>query len=202
MPPKARKPPPPQELSQAEIITIIAGALALEKAPRPTAETLAPLIGVPVGVLTAVLIIAMSRPIRYGVTVIPSATASAESQALEPHYRALYVWNAVQRLLGGGDLAAEKRYFNQHMEAVAKRRKSASAVDKARARYGDELGWHARMDSRTSPECREANGKNFSATRIPAIGFPGGVHPNCRCRAGRKFATSETVYKIQMRVAA
>lgn len=188
--------------SQAEIIAIIAGALALEKAPKPTAETLAPLIGVPVKTLLAVLLIAMSRPIRYGVTVIPSASASAESQAMEASFRALYVWNATQRIEAGGSYADEQRFFNQHMDAVTKRRKSATAVDKARARYGDELGWHAKMDSRTSPECREANGKNFSASRIPGIGFPGAVHPNCRCRPGKKFATSETVYKIRMRVAA
>lgn len=196
-----KTPPPSGSAKEAEIITIIAGALAMDRSIQATAATLSALIFVPVAVLVPVLTLAMSRPIRYGITVIPSDSATAQAQALEAHYRALYVWNATQRIQAGGDIANEKRWFNQHLDAIRKRRSSAIAVDKASRRYGDLLGWHAVLDDRTSPECREANGKNFSASRIPAIGYPGAVHPYCRCRPGKKFATSQTVYGINMRVA-
>lgn len=192
-----------QELSEAEAIAIIAGALALGATAQATATSLSPLIGVPVPSLLPILILAMSRPVNFGIATLPSATASSESSRLEATYRAHYVYAASRRLAGlTGEkrqkaLQAERRYFNQHMEASANRKESASAVDKASQRYGNELGWYAKMDSITSAECRAAHGKNFSVTRIPAIGWPGSVHPNCRCRAGKKHATSQTVYGVQ-----
>jgi SPP1 gp7 family putative phage head morphogenesis protein len=195
---------PKKRPTDAEVLVIIAGALAMGASAKATAATLSPLIGIPAADLLPLLIIAMARPIIYGVTTIPSATASAESSALEPTYRAQYVLAAARRLSGleGEEreeaLRREQRYFNLHIQAVANRRQSAANVDKARARYGNELGWYAKMDSRTSAECREANGKNFSATRIPPIGWPGSVHPHCRCKAGKRHATSVTVYTIKV----
>lgn len=195
----------PDKAQIAKYLTIIAGALAMDKSAKATADVLAIQIGVPAGILLAVLKIAMSRPVKHTVTVLPVASATASVSQQEAMFRALYVWNATQRVESASDrtkaLEAEQRYFNQHLDAVRKRRGAANAVDKARARYGDELGWYAVMDSRTSPECRAANGKNFSATRVPFIGFPGAVHPSCRCKPGRKHATSATVYSIKMKVA-
>lgn len=185
-----------QKLSDAEIIAIIAGALATNATAQSMAATLSPLTYLPHGPLLAALIIATSRPVRYQVATIPSATASAESAKMEAAFRAHYVLNAARRLANGGDPTAEQRFFNQHLEAVTKRRGAASAVDKARARYGNTLGWQAVMDNRTSPECKAANGKNFDAGRIPAIGYPGAVHPFCRCKPVKKYATSQTVYSI------
>lgn len=199
---QAKKQPPPPK-SDAALITLIAGALAMGKSVQATATILSPLIGIPVPTLLIVLALAQSRSIKYAVSTIPSATAMSESSALEPTYRGEYVLAASRRLQGtsGADrqkaLQAERRYFAQHLEAVKKRRAAAAAVDKARAQFGDELGWHARLDNRTSPECREANGRNFSASRIPPIGWPGSVHPDCRCKPGRKFATSHTVYTVK-----
>ena len=190
--------------SDAEIITIIAGALAIDASASATAATLSPLIGIPGPDLLPLLVIAKSRSISYGVTTIPSATASAESSALEPTYRAQYVLTAARRLNGlqGAEREAalhqEQQYFNQHVQAAANRRRAASAVDQARTRYGDELGWYAKMDSQTSAECKEANGKNFSATRLPAIGWPGSVHPHCRCKPGKRHSTSASVYSIKV----
>lgn len=190
--------------SDAEILTIIAGALAMDAAARATATTLSPLLGIPTPDLLPLLVIAKSRPINYGIATIPSATASAEASKLEPMFRAQYVLAAARRISGltGEEreeaLRREQQFFNQHLQAVANRRRAASAVDAARARYGDELGWYAKMDSQSSAECREANGKNFSASRIPPIGWPGSVHPNCRCKPGRKHATSATVYSIKV----
>lgn len=199
---QARKKKQPTE---AEAIAIIAGALAIGASAQATATSLSPQLGIPVPVLLPILTIAMSRPVNYGIVTIPSASASVESSDLESVYRAHYVYAASQRLLGlsgqplAEALAREQRYFNQHVEAAANRKKSANQVDKAASRYGSELGWYARMDSITSEECKEANGKNFSATRIPAIGWPGSVHPHCRCKAGKKHATSQTVYSIKPR---
>ncbi len=200
MPPKQKQP------SEGEAITIIAGALAVGASAQTTANTLAPLIGVPVPSLLPILLIATSRPIpHFRVPTLPSATASAENAKMEATYRAHYVYAALQRVHGlvGPDLQAalarEQTYFNQHIEATRNRRKASAAVDQAASRYGDELGWYAKMDSITSAECRAANGKNFSASRMPAIGYPGMVHPNCRCHAGRKHATSQTVYAVKPR---
>lgn len=193
-----------KQLSDAEKVALIAGAIAIGASAQKTAELLAPQLGIPVKTLVFVLLIAMSKPVNYGVVTLPSATASSESSDLEPFFRAQYVLASAERLevarkMGNLPQAkkAEQRYFNQHVEAVANRKASAAAVDKARSRYGDELGWYAILDSRTSPECKEANGKNFSASRIPPIGYPGSVHPHCRCRPGRKHATSKTVYGIK-----
>jgi SPP1 gp7 family putative phage head morphogenesis protein len=190
--------------TDAEIITIIAGALAMNASASATATTLGPLVGFPSADLLPLLVIAKSRPINYGIATIPSATASAESSGLEPTYRAQYVLSAARRLSGlaGGEreeaLRREQRYFNQHLQAVANRRRAASEVDKARAQFGDELGWYAQMDSRTSEECKQAHGKNFSVTRIPPIGWPGSVHPRCRCKPGRKHANAQSVYSIKV----
>jgi hypothetical protein len=61
-------------------------------------------------------------------------------------------------------------------------------VDSTASLYGGILGWHAEMDARTSAECRRANGKNFLAAYAPLIGYPGAVHPRCRCYPVRPYA--------------
>lgn len=195
-----------KQVSEAEAVAIIAGALAIGAGIKATATTLSSTLAVPVPILLPILLIAMSRPVRYGgVVTLASASASAESSRLEATYRAHYIWAASQRVqqaLREGvslkdALAPEQGYFNQHMDAASNRRRAATAVDKAAAQFGDLLGWYAMLDDRTSPECREAHGKNFSANRLPAIGWPGSVHPNCRCKPGKRHATSATVYSIQ-----
>lgn len=191
----------------AKLLVLIAGALAIGAPPAATAASLATVLGFPIAVLLPVLKIAMARPMSYGIATLPSATATGESSALEAEYRAAYVLAASRRLQGlSGDaldaaLRRERTYFNQHLDAMKKRKTAARDVDLARAKYGDELGWYAKMDSRTSDECREANGRNFNATRIPGIGWPGAVHPHCRCKPGRRHATSQTVYSVKPRVA-
>lgn len=81
-------------------------------------------------------------------------------------------------------LARERRYFGAHIEASWNRAKAAAAVDTAAWSYGDLLGWNTIRDSRTSAECLAADGKNFTASSQPLIGWPGAVHPHCRCYAG------------------
>jgi hypothetical protein len=85
----------------------------------------------------------------------------------------------------------EKNHLASHLLAVSKRNSAARAVATAWLAQGRSglLGWSARMDRKTSGECREANGRNFDPSRVPPIGFPGAVHPDCRCRAVRPFDT-------------
>jgi hypothetical protein len=95
-------------------------------------------------------------------------------------------------------LNAERRFLDQHIEACQGRVEAAMQVEFALRTVGRGvmLGWKARMDDRTSAECRLANGRNFSAARIPPIGYPGTVHPHCRCRAVAPFATELRVEDI------
>lgn len=107
---------------------------------------------------------------RFGVSAGPG-----DSQRLQ------LVREAVER---------EKGYLKQHLDAVAKRTDAAKAVDLAAATWGLLLGWHAVIDSRTSPDCRAAHRTNFEVGQMPKIGYPGTVHPSCRCRAGRPWGNA------------
>ena len=78
----------------------------------------------------------------------------------------------------------EDRYLNQTAQAQAKRVLAGSSIDSLASQYGPVLGWYAVEDSRTTAECREADGKNFRVDSPPDIGYPGIVHMNCRCRPG------------------
>jgi len=102
--------------------------------------------------------------------------------------RAQYLARAARRVSSASDVAGGVRtewgYFQAHRRASENRRMAASTVAQAEERFGPELGWYAKMDSRTSAECRSANGKNFRAGVPPRIGYPGAVHPRCRCRPG------------------
>lgn len=84
-------------------------------------------------------------------------------------------------------VSTERRYFGQHMEAIWQRQKAASQADSAALSYGRLLGWHTVLDRHTSAECRAANGRNFYVEQMPLIGYPGGVHPHCRCYPGRPW---------------
>jgi hypothetical protein len=94
-------------------------------------------------------------------------------------------------------LEKERRYFDQHLGAERGRREAAARVDRVAKRSGlTTLGWHAQMDDRTTAECRAANGHNFDVTRPPSIGYPGAVHPSCRCRPGPPFAGEPLVDEL------
>ncbi len=114
-------------------------------------------------------------------------------------WRAVYIWGAIERLTRADDLAHAQRlehgYFLQQVAAEERRARAAALVDMTSRLLGDReeeqldgrvplLGWRATIDDRTTPECRWANGRNFRADRIPAIGLPGSVHPRCRCTSG------------------
>jgi SPP1 gp7 family putative phage head morphogenesis protein len=85
---------------------------------------------------------------------------------------------------GRGQVERERRYYQQHLEAMWNRAQAAMAVDMQAAEHGNLLGWLARRDNRVTPECKWASGKNFYADDPPYIGLPGvGPHVGCRCKA-------------------
>jgi hypothetical protein len=184
-----------QQPSDEQALTYIAGALLVGASAQATAKTLAPLLAVPAATLSPVLLLALSKALPP--RVAHPATPTQISDQQEVGFRADYVWTAVKRLLAGGSIKDEQQYFNQHLDAGRNRHDKAVAIERAAKRYGPELGWHAKMDSLTSEECREANGRNFTAGMMPPIGYPGTVHPHCRCKPGRPFNTSLTVYDIK-----
>lgn len=144
--------------------------------------------GVSLAIITFLIGFAFTR---IGIeTPFEVGPAEKEQMRLAAAYRAYYIVNAVDRLekaekQGADALAraeqAEAHYFALHLRAVSNRLTSARMVDQAARRWGDLLGWKAVMDNRTTAECRAANGRNFHATREPLIGWPGAVHPHCRC---------------------
>ncbi len=114
-------------------------------------------------------------------------------------WRAFYILAAAERLSRTDDLAhaekVEEGYFARHVAAEWRRQRAAALVDVTQRLLDDRteeapttgpplLGWRAVLDDRTTPECRWADGKNFRADQIPAIGIPGSVHPRCRCTSG------------------
>ena len=84
-------------------------------------------------------------------------------------------------------LDRERRFYGQQLVAGWWRTRAGAQVDSASMMFGRRLGWYAVRDSRTSPECRAAHGRNFYADAMPRIGFPGMVHPRCRCLPGTPF---------------
>lgn len=93
----------------------------------------------------------------------------------------------------------EQRYKEAHERAERLRSEAAFRIveqiaDRGTDRKGEILlGWKATLDSRTSADCRWANGRNFNALVPPVIGYPGTVHESCRCRAGAPYPTRKRV---------
>lgn len=184
-----------EQPNDSKAVEYIAAALLIGASAQATAKTLAPMLAVPAATLSPVLLLALSKALTPPSTEPTSAVRLSDEE--EATFRAGYVWAAVKRMLAGGALADEKDNFNRHLEAGRNRHQRATEVDRAAKRFGAKLGWHAKMDAQTSEECREANGRNFEASRIPAIGYPGTVHPHCRCKPGRPFNTNRTVYEVK-----
>lgn len=185
----------------------VTAAIVLGAPADATALGVAKLLsGVADAIVRGVTLIALSRPLPLRPAARGTGGAVSEVLDLEPVYRANYIVQAsrrVQRKVQSGTpvrtaLAQERAYFDQHLDASRNRIKKAKLVNAAAIRYGNELGWYAMMDAKTSAECRQANGKNFNVGERPVIGYPGMVHPSCRCRPGPPHATSKTVYAIKV----
>lgn len=118
-------------------------------------------------------------------------SAAQTAREVERTYRAAYLLNAARRLaraLREGEfpqaVQKERNYWVRHLDAQDRRAVAAGRVDNAAAAFGPLLGWYARNDERTTAECRAANGNNFRVDVRPTIGYPGTVHPYCRCEPG------------------
>lgn len=93
---------------------------------------------------------------------------------------------SVASALAGG-ITRERRYFGQHVAAMWTRAQAGAKVDSAAGLYGPLLGWHTVRDARTSPDCLAADRHNFWADAVPLIGYPGAVHPHCRCEPSKPY---------------
>lgn len=210
----------PVEQERSDLEQLVT-ALAYAQSAKVVQDALALLPGV---VLDAVRLLFTIPQLQGALRLAPTTGAHAAVQATYRRNlvrRASYLAQAARRvstsLLRGRDAAlsaldAERRYLEQHLRADAQRTVAANQVA-AQARtlareakrdgstWNGLLGWHAVMDERTSAECRRANGRNFDPTRLPLIGYPGSVHPECRCRPGPPFATDKRVELMRPEVA-
>jgi len=191
--------PQPQQPQQQNLATAAAAVLATAVTVAEAAAILAPVFlaaKIRREALMAALQVVMDRP--------PDRTgfygpATAQIARLNLIRRAQFMVNSSRRFnetlarvaAGGADprellaqMAAERRYYGQHQEAVWNRMQAAAVVDSRVMDYGPLLGWYSVNDRRTSLECRRANRHNFRADDMPSIGFPGAVHPHCRCWPG------------------
>lgn len=135
--------------------------------------------------------VVVTRPVLAAPRRIATAVDVVAQQ--DAMYRAAFAVNSAKRAqvaLSRGSSPAEvqameRRFFLQHMQARAQRMVAAKNVDKMAKKHGNLVGWYTVIDGKTSPECKAANGTNFEADDRPAIGYPGAVHPECRCYAGK-----------------
>lgn len=127
--------------------------------------------------------------------------ASAGAYVKELAYRALFGVRAARRMATAafqGKFDAqrnkEEATYQAHKKAAKERETRMSVLDDAVRRWGDLLSWRAVIDDRTTPECLNANGKNFRVSRPPTIGLPGlGPHPRCRCVPGPSIEGAEEI---------
>src|ERR1017187_8172860 len=199
--PPGQQPPPQSDAVQDAAMVLLISELLL------TAASAAMLIGavrVRFAMSSALLsglhgsaTIAMEHP--PPVTGVVGA-ASAQTGRQNLARRAQFVLSAGKRLAGDGrqgraqgkpvgaalldGLARERRYYSMHTAAMWNRATAAGKTDMEAAVHGDLLGWNAMDDAKTSAECRAADGKNYHASAMPVIGYPGSVHPHCRCYPG------------------
>lgn len=198
--PPAQQQPPPQQSSGPSDADLVAGAAAAlgVAVTAPAAVALLTKLYLQAGisklVLHATAEVVMSMPPE--VTGI-AGPATAQIDRLNRVRRAQMFLSIARRLQADvrqarshnqsiakallDAVGRERRYYGQHREAMWSRSKAAMAVDMAAMQHGLLLGWHAHDDDRVTPDCLAADGKNFRADRMPRIGFPGTVHPRCRC---------------------
>lgn len=197
-------PTPPAGPTDEQIIAELAQELAASgPVSTVTAGVTAVLstdAGIAAAVIRALLELDGIGSVLSGHTVPPGLPDPVRAQARhELTRRAAYLLSAARRLsVGladgqlGSALSTEQRYLAQHRDAVTRRAAAAQnvadATQKLRDQHPDEpapmLGWYSIRDQRTTAECRAAHGHNFNPAKIPVIGFPGTVHPHCRCRPG------------------
>jgi hypothetical protein len=198
--PPGQQVPPPTGTAEAALVTALAGLLLTAASVAAVLEALKLKFTLSRDLqrgLGAVLGVVMSSP--PPVTGVVGA-ASAQTSRQNLARRAQFVMAAGKRLTGdikqaraqgkpvgaalSGGLARERRYYNLHTAAMWNRATAAGKTDMAAMEHGHLLGWYTVRDGKTSAECKAADRHNFHADQMPAIGWPGGVHPHCRCFPG------------------
>lgn len=189
---------PPED--DGEMVEAVLAILAVGAAADVTAKALSAVLLVPLGLALQFLqaIGAGALKAFRGATVIPAKpTALSIAEKANLRYRAAFIIRALRRIAVAPDkklaLKRELGFWKAHLKANDRRKTMARRVDFARGRYGDLLGWYAKMDDRTSAECRAADHRNFNALVPPVIGYPGSVHLHCRCVPGPPFEGAKMV---------
>jgi hypothetical protein len=201
------QPAPPQAASQGQqdqaLALAAAEALAGASTVAAAAGTLGALFaaqGIRRGALEAALSVVMAMPPDRAGFYGP---ATAQVARLNLIRRAQFLVASARRLTAvitaavsrgqspAAALAAaagdERRWYGQHLAAGWGRQRAAAQADSAAMTWGPVLGWYTTVDAKTSLECWRADRHNFRADAMPAIGFPGMVHPGCRCMPGAPF---------------
>lgn len=191
-PPPPSSGQPPQQPQQpdagsSEEAQHIVEILALGASLAVAARALASYLKLPVKVLRRVLTVIRYSPEMF--RQLRGTSATDITKRANDLYRAAYIAKAARRVAQSPELIQgvldEIRWYKAHQAAAERRILMAQRVDVFRRRiHSPLLGWYAVMDSRTTGECRAANGRNFFYNRPPVIGYPGAVHPNCRCTVG------------------
>ncbi len=179
---------------------------ALAAAPGVTREAVELLFRIPQAAALARL-----HP-RPGAHAAVQATHRVNLIRRAAYYRAAAHRLTTATMLGPAQteraLVVERNYLKQHLAAVARREVVAAAVAATARQQAREakrsgstwnglLGWYATIDELTSPECRRANRRNFDPRHVPAIGFPGAVHPSCRCVPGPPIPGAPRVERLR-----
>lgn len=168
----------PSDAQVQTVATILAAGLAGTAVSAALAGALA---------VTPAVALAALRLARQPARALSVGPATSATLANESLYRAAYVAASARRIqanvAGGMSLSdavsKERGFYDAHRQATQNRLNSAAKVDQTARKHGPTLGWYAVMDTKTSAECRAANGRNFSASQRPLIGWPGSVHPHC-----------------------
>jgi hypothetical protein len=199
-PPPGQQPPPQQQddgLDDAALAVAIAALLltALSVAALIAAlRARFALSALAWRALGAVLAFVLASPPPVTGIIGPASEQTARMNAAR---RAQYVLAATRRVATAArearakgqpmteaiqaQVAREQRWYSAHQAAMWNRARAAGQTDIAAAEHGDLLGWNTVLDSRTSAECRAADGWNYYASAMPDIGFPGATHEHCRC---------------------
>lgn len=186
----------PVTVTQAQLTAVsavLAGSLATPAAMASAILAIIP--GLELAALTASLALVARWPKLPQHGTGPGTRTAVEENELR---RAAFLINCYDRLVETGQhpetidakLEDELHYFDQHLQASAQRDRAGSLVDSAAETYGGLLGWYASKSGPSTPECQDADGKNFWADHPPLIGYPGFVHANCKCSPGKPFTNA------------
>lgn len=183
---QAQQQSPADEATLAALVVLLLSGMPEPELTPLAAAILAPL-GIPAAAVGTVLEL-LAPHIEPDLEQAPASAAGWVARTAFPRHAA-YLVNAAKRLASDPTtIAAERRYFAQHLGAERGRRDAAKQVDEQAATHGSVLGWYSRRDSHTSPGCAAMNGNNFNVLVPPVVegrpALPGAVHPACRCKAG------------------